>query len=291
MAQARSKNISPSKEPARRRRAQSKDLPPRPSPGFSTIRFEKRGNVAWITLDRPRQLNAYNMAMRDDLFTALSAVHDDSETRAMVLAGAGPAFSTGGDVSEFGSAPSPTMARWVRFRRDVWGRLRALPIPTVAAVHGYAVGGGLEMVLLCDIAVAADDARFCLPETGLGMIPGVAGTQTASRRLGPGWALDLCLTGRWIDAKEALLIGLVAEVVPRARLMRTAGAMARRLSRIPRERAAMAKLAVWNGLELPLCEGLAMERRLARRLENLSAMENSAQRRTLRRRFGGKLQP
>ena len=187
-----------------------------PSPGFSTIRFAKRDRIAWITLNRPRQLNAYNVAMRDDLFAALSAIHDDPEVRAMVLAGAGPAFSTGGDVSEFGSAPSPTVARWVRFRRDVWGRLRALPIPTVAAVHGYAVGGGLEMLLLCDIAIATADASFCLPETGLGMIPGVAGTQTAARRLGMGRALDLCLTGRWIDAKEALAIGLVAEVVPAA---------------------------------------------------------------------------
>lgn len=287
MAQRRGRHILSPPEKPRRRRAKSNGLIARPSPGFSTIRFEKRGSVAWITLDRPRQLNSYNMAMRDDLFIALSALHDDPETRAMVLTGAGPAFSTGGDVSEFGSAPSPTMARWVRFRRDVWGRMRALPIPTVAAVHGYAVGGGLEMVLLCDIAVAADDARFCLPETGLGMIPGVAGTQTASRRLRTGWALDLCLTGRWIDAKEALLIGLVAEVVPRAKLMRAAGAMARRLSRVPRECAAMTKLAVWDGLELPLRDGLAMERRLALRLDNLSAMENSARRRTLRRRFGG----
>ena len=246
-----------------------------PAPGFGAIRFAKRGSTAWITLNRPRQLNAYNVAMRDDLFAALSAVHDDPEVRAMVLAGAGPAFSTGGDVSEFGSAPSPMIARWVRFRRDVWGRLRALPVPTVAAVHGYAVGGGLEMVLLCDMAVAADDASFCLPETGLGMIPGVAGTQTAARRLGLGRALDLCLTGRWIDAKQALAIGLVAEVVPAASLVGAAGALARRLSRLPRERVAMAKLAVWDGLDLPLSEALAMERRLARRLENL-ALEKRA---------------
>jgi enoyl-CoA hydratase/carnithine racemase len=250
--------------------------PLQPSPGFSTIRFEKRSRVAWITLSRPRQLNAYNMAMRDDLFGALSALHDDPDARAMVLVGAGPAFSTGGDVSEFGTAPSPTVARWVRFRRDVWGRLRSLPIPTVAAVHGYAVGGGLEMVLLCDIAVAADDASFCLPETGLGMIPGVAGTQTASRRLGLGRALDLCLTGRWIDAKEALAIGLVAEVVPAAALRHAAGALARGLSRLPRERVAMAKRAVWEGLDLPLGEGLALERRLARRLEHLTLAKRAS---------------
>jgi enoyl-CoA hydratase len=250
--------------------------PSPPSPGFSAIRFEKRATIAWITLNRPRQLNAYNVAMRDDLFGALSALHDDPDARAMVLAGAGPAFSTGGDVSEFGTAPSPTVARWVRFRRDVWGRLRSLPIPTVAAVHGYAVGGGLEMVLLCDVAVAADDASFCLPETGLGMIPGVAGTQTASRRLGLGRGLDLCLTGRWIDAKEALAIGLVAEVVPAAALRHAAGALARGLSRLPRERVAMAKRAVWEGLDLPLDEGLALERRLARRLEHLTLAKRAS---------------
>src|SRR5258708_38149498 len=95
-----------------------------------------------------------------------------------------------------------------------------------------------------EVAIAAADASFCLPETGLGMIPGVAGTQTASRRLGAGWALDLCLTGRWIDAKQALAIGLVAEVVPAAALMRAAGALARRLCRLPRERGAIAELAV-----------------------------------------------
>jgi len=247
-----------------------------PSPGFGTIRFEKRGGIAWITLNRPRQLNAYNVAMRDDLFAALDAIQDDPEVRAMVLAGAGSAFSTGGDVSEFGTAPSPTVARWVRFRRDVWGRLRALSIPTVAAVHGYAVGGGLEMMLLCDISIASNDATFCLPETGLGMIPGVAGTQTATRRLGPAWALDLCLTGRWIDAKRALAIGLVAELVPGASLTRAAGTMARALSRLPRERVAIAKSAVWEGLDLPLGEGLALERRLALRLEHLNARQARA---------------
>src|SRR5579863_215941 len=159
--------------------------------GFDTVVFEKRGGVAWVTLNRPDKYNAYNVAMRDDLFQVLSAIHEDPEVRAMVLAGAGPAFSTGGDVSEFGQAPSPSAARWIRFRRDVWGRLRSLTIPTVAACHGFTVGGGMEMALLCDVAIAAEDARFCLPETGLGMIPGVAGTQTAPRRLGLGWALDL----------------------------------------------------------------------------------------------------
>jgi enoyl-CoA hydratase len=236
------------------------------SSGSSAVLYSKRGPVAWITLNRPDQFNAYNMAMRDDLFQVLTAIHDDREVRAMVLRGAGQAFSTGGDLAEFGMAPSPIVARWARFRRDVWGMLRALPVPTIAAIHGYTVGGGLEMALLCDLAIAADDTSLCLPETGAGMIPGVAGTQTAARRIGLGRALDLCLTGRWIDAQNALLVGLVAEVVPLADLDRRALTIARAFGRVARERSAILKLAVWGGLDLPLRQGLELERRLWKRL-------------------------
>ena len=242
----------------------------------SAVLYERRGPIAWVTLNRPKQFNAYNMAMRDELFSILGAIHDDAEVRAMVLSGAGVAFSTGGDLAEFGMAPSPIVARWVRFRRDVWGTMRALPIPTIAAIHGYTVGGGLEMALLCDVAIAADDTKICLPETGAGMIPGVAGTQTASRRLGLGRALDLCLTGRWIDAREALLVGLVADVVPTSELDRRALKIANELGRLPRAHSAMLKLAVWGGLDLPLREGLELERRLARRLAMLSARADRA---------------
>lgn len=242
----------------------------------SAVLYEKRGAIAWVTLNRPAQLNAYNVAMRDALFQILSAIHDDPEVRAMVLCGAGNAFSTGGDLHEFGTAPSPVAARWIRFRRDVWGRLKSLPVPTLAAVHGFTVGGGLEMALLCDLAIAADDTRICLPETGVGMIPGVAGTQTASRRLKLGRALDLNLTGRWIDAQDALLIGLVAEVVAPSRLERRAFDIARGLARMPREHSAIAKLAVWGGLDLPLGDGLDLERRLARRMAILTERKDSA---------------
>ena len=197
-------------------------------------------------------------------------IHDDADIRAMVLTGAGKAFSTGGDLSEFGSAPSPTIARWVRFRRDVWGRMRALPIPTVAALHGFTVGGGLEMALLCDVAIAAEDTRISLPETGAGMIPGVAGTQTAPRRLGFGRAMDLCITGRWIDAREAMLVGLVAEVVPwriwppRIGSRAGAGAASARTGSVT-------QTAIWDGLELPMRDAIAFERRLAERYRMISA--------------------
>lgn len=244
------------------------------------VLYERRGAVAWVTLNRPAELNAYNIAMRDGLFEAIGAIHDDAEVRAMVLRGAGPAFSVGGDLTEFGTAPSPIVARWVRFRRDVWGMIRALPIPTIAAIHGYTVGGGLEMALLCDVAIAADDTRIRLPETGAGMIPGVAGTQTAARRIGLGRALDLCLTGRWIDAQAALLVGLVAEVVPVIQLDRRALKMGRALGGLPRERAALLKLAVWGGLDLSISAGLDLERRLATRHALMSADEKGGTRRS-----------
>src|SRR3989442_5720539 len=170
--------------------------------------------------------------MRDDLYEALGAADQDPDVRALVLRGRGRAFSTGGDVSEFGTAPSPLVARFVRWQRDVWGRLLDLRAATIAAVHGYAVGGGMEMALCCDFCLAADDARFALPETGLGMIPGVGGTQTLPRRAGVARALDLVLTGRGLDARAALAAGLVHPAVARARLEATAPAPAHRLARL-----------------------------------------------------------
>lgn len=234
---------------------------------FSTLRYEKRGRVAVVTLDRSEVLNAYGVAMRDDLHAALGAADDDPDVRVLVLRGRGPAFSTGGDVREFGSAPSPAIARDVRWRRDVWGRLLELHAATIAAVHGYAVGGGMEMALLCDLCVAAEDTRFALPETGLGMIPGVGGTQTLPRRGGQGRAVDAVLTGRWIDAGEAAASGLVHRVVPRTRLEATALALARRLAALDPGRVRAARRCVRAAHDLGLEEGIALERRLALGLE------------------------
>src|SRR5512144_619785 len=158
------------------------------------VLYAKQDAVALVTLNRPKVLNAYNVAMRDALFEILQAVRDDPELRVMILQGNGPAFCSGGDITEFGRAPSPIAARDVRWRRDVWGLLWALPKFTIAAVHGAVVGSGFEMVLLCDCCIAATDARFSLPETGLAMIPGVGGTQTGPRHLGASLAMDTVLT-------------------------------------------------------------------------------------------------
>jgi enoyl-CoA hydratase/carnithine racemase len=227
------------------------------------VLYDKDGAVAILSLNRPDVLNAYNVAMRDALFEALQAAVDDPEVRAVVLRGNGPAFCTGGDVSEFGTAPSPTAGRDVRWRRDVWGLLRTFPKPVIAAVHGYVVGGGFEMALLCDLCIAAQDARFAYPETGLAMIPGVAGTQTTPRALGLGRAMDLILTGRWLTAPEALRLGMVARVVALDGLLAAAVDVARRLCELPPALLRDTKRAVNEGLDLGLADGLALEKRLA----------------------------
>ncbi len=221
------------------------------------------GQIAVVTLNRPERRNAYDTAMRDAFEGILTAVRDDPGVRAMILHGNGPAFSTGGDVAEFGSAPSPLRAREVRWLRDVWGTLWTLPAVTIAAVHGYAVGGGFEMALLCDQCIAAADARFALPETGLGMIPGVGGTQTLARLAGTGRALHHALSGAWLDAKAACELGLVARVVAQKRLFPAALAAARRAARLDPGLVRRCRRAVREGADLPLAAGLALERRLA----------------------------
>jgi enoyl-CoA hydratase len=236
---------------------------------FATLRFETEGPVATVTLDRPECLNAYDVQMRDDLFAVLGAVDDDPGLRVLVLRGRGPAFSAGGDLREFGSAPSPVVARAVRFRRDVWGRLLELRAATLASVHGFAVGGGMEMALLCDLVVAARNARFALPECGLGMIPGVAGTQTLVRRVGTGRALDVLLSGRFIGAREAARLGLVARVVGRARLEAVTQRLARRLASLDPAVVTAVRRCVRAAHETSLASGIALERRLALGLEAL----------------------
>lgn len=234
---------------------------------MTTVEYERRGPVAIVALNRPDKLNAYDVAMRDDLFDALGVADADPEVRVVVLRGNGPSFSTGGDVAEFGSAPSPSVARAVRWQRDVWGRLLSLRAATIAAVHGFAVGGGFEMAMLCDLCVAATDVRMALPETGLGMIPGVGGTQTLPRRVGVGRALDVVLADRWIDAREALAVGIVQRVVPRARLVATAHALARRLAALDPALVQAARRCVRAAHDGTLADGIALERRLGLALE------------------------
>ena len=233
--------------------------------GFATIKYEKAGGVAYVSLNRPQSLNAYNVEMRDELYQVLLAITDDPEVGAAVLSGEGRAFCAGADLTEFGTAPSPVIARQVRRERDVWQAFLDIPVPTIAAVHGYCVGSGLEMALLCDLRIASEDAVFAMPEAGLGMVPAAGGTQTMPRCLGPARALDLLLTRRRVAASEALELGLVGRVVPAARLDQEARTLAERLASAPREAVIAVKEAVRRGADLPLAGALELEARLAAR--------------------------
>ncbi|MBI4311933.1 MAG: enoyl-CoA hydratase/isomerase family protein [Chloroflexi bacterium] len=231
------------------------------------VSYRKEGPVAWLTLDRPHVLNAYNLAMRDDLYAALEAVRDDPDVRGVILCGAGDrAFCAGADLTEFGTAPSQAIARQVRWERDVWGLFLCLDKPVIAALHGFVLGSGVEMALLCDLRIAADDAVFGLPETALGMVPAAGGTQTLPRAIGPSRALELLLTGKRISAQEAMDIGLVAEVTPRPQLLNRCHMIMSRILEAESEALANAKRAVREGIDLPLRQALQQEELLAARL-------------------------
>jgi len=236
--------------------------------GFKTLIYEKKGTIATITLNRPDALNVYNIQMRDDLYEVLSAIKDDDEVRVAIFKGAGEkAFCAGADLSEFLTAPAPTEARRIRFERDVWELFLSIPQPLIAALHGYVLGSGIEIALCCDIRIASEDAKFGLPEVGLGIIPAAGGTQTLPRTVGKAKALEMLLTNRWIDAHEALQIGLINRVVPREKLIETAEEMAGTIASYEPRAVRNAKQAVIRGLELPLPEGLDLEKRLASELK------------------------
>ena len=178
---------------------------------------DERG-VATITFNRPERLNAMNMAVRDLLWTYLAACRDLPDVRVIVFRGEGPCFSAGADISEFGTAPSVMASRRARHDRDVWDELLKHRCFTVARVHGYCYGAGLELPLCCDVRVAADTSSFALPEVTLGYIPSAGGTQTLARRVPAGVAAHLILSGEPFGSEEALRWGLVDHVVPEAEL-------------------------------------------------------------------------
>ena len=231
---------------------------------FETLIYEKEDALALVTLNRPQFLNAYNIQMRDDLFEILNAIRNDDEVRVVLLKGSGEkAFCAGADLSEFLTAPPPVAARRIRFNRDIWGLFLSIPQPLIAVLHGYVLGSGIEMALCCDLRITADDAQFGLPEVELGIIPAAGGTQTLPRAVGRSNALDMLLTGRWLDAREALRIKLVNRIVPGDRLMKTARGMAENIAAGDPGAVKGIKQAVVRGMDLPLAQGLELEKRLA----------------------------
>ena len=228
------------------------------------VLYEAHEGIAWLTLNRPQVLNALNLQMRDELWVLLEAISLDDSVKVVVFRGAGDrAFSSGADLSEFGTAPSYTEARRGRLERDLWHRFAHFEKPLIAAVHGYALGAGCELSLLCDLRIASEDARFGLPETHLAYVPTAGGSQTLPRTAGLSRALDMILTAEPITALRALDYGIVNQVVPNNELNATAEAMARRIADLPANATKSIKRSIWDGADVSLQDALRLERRLA----------------------------
>lgn len=229
---------------------------------YKTIIYEKKGNIAWITLNRPEVLNAQNDQMREEFVNALEIIGKDDEVHAVIITGSGDkAFSAGADISEF---PVRYPNDWVR---DTWVQrhydiIRNLPKPVIAAVNGFALGGGCEIILACDCVIAADNAQFGQPEIKVGVIPGGGGTQILPRIIGEKRAKELIFGGRNITAAEALAVGLVNQVVPRDKLIEAATKMAGEFIKNSPAILRLAKIAVNKSLETTVSVGLQCEREL-----------------------------
>jgi enoyl-CoA hydratase/carnithine racemase len=229
---------------------------------YETLLVESRDHVAYVTLNRPTALNPLSAALRRDLKQFFTDVQADHDVRLVVITGAGRAFCAGADIKEWQEPTSVVEERRARLQLNFWDAMRRCEPPIIAAINGYALGGGCELAMCCDIRVASDRAQLGLTEVTLGIIPGGGGTQRLPRLIGRGKALELILTGRHIDAHEALRLGLVEQVVPHDHLMATVEALARTIiSRAPLA-VKYAKEAVVRGLELPLEEGLKVEAEL-----------------------------
>ena len=235
-----------------------------------TLLLEESNGVAWVTLNRPRVLNAYSVQMRDELYEALGLIADDPAIRVAVFRGAGDrAFCAGADLTEFGSAPSQAIARRVRFERDVWDRFLGLRKPLIAAIHGYCLGSGLEIALCCDIRIASHDARFALPETGLGLIPAAGGTQTLPRVIGVGRASQMLLTGETLTSEDAFRARLVNRLTSKAALFQDAAQLAADLASLRPEALSAAKDVLLRGMDTDLERGSGNELLAAHALASL----------------------
>lgn len=227
------------------------------------ILFEKKGNVAIATVNRPKALNALNSEVLEDLNTMIDTVSADPEIRVLILTGSGEkAFVAGADIGEMATLSKAEGEAFGKKGNDVFRRLEKLPIPVIAAVNGYALGGGCELSMACDIRICSDTAVFGQPETGLGITPGFGGTQRLARLVGAGMAKQLIYSARNIKADEALRIGLVNAVYPAEEL----GAAAEKLAETIAKNAPIAvracKKAINEGLELPMDEAIVLEEKL-----------------------------
>ena len=230
--------------------------------GFNTIIYEKKESVAHITLNRPKNLNALCDELLGELGEVFSAIEEDRDTGVVIITGNQKAFAAGADITEIMQVGTPLAAQsFVARIHKVFNRIESCSKPVIAAVSGYAFGGGCELALACDIRIAAENALFGLPEIKLGLIPGGGGTQRLSRLIGLGRAKELLFTGDTIDVNEAYRIGLVNKIVPTEALISETEKMAAKLTKLPAIAMKMNKLAANEGANMDLKSALAHESR------------------------------
>lgn len=230
------------------------------TPPSSTIVVERRDRVGLVTLNRPKALNALNAQLAAEVLAALREFDADPSIGAIVITGSPRAFAAGADIAEMADK---TYAEFNA--RDLfadWDAVRMIGKPIIAAVGGYALGGGCELAMLCDFVIASEEAQFGQPEIKLGILPGIGGSQRLTRAVGKALAMDLVLTGRNIGAQEARAAGLVARVVPADQLLQTALEAAHTIAGYNLPAVRLAKEAVNRAFEVPLAEGVLHERRL-----------------------------
>jgi enoyl-CoA hydratase/carnithine racemase len=225
------------------------------------VRVEIKDGIGTIRLDRP-PMNALNTQVQEELREAATAASADPEVRAVIVYGGEKVFAAGADIKEMADMSYVDMAARAADLSSALGALARIPKPVVAAITGYALGGGCELALACDWRVVADDAKLGQPEIKLGVIPGAGGTQRLARLIGPARAKDLVLSGRMVDAEEALRIGLADRVVPAAEVYDTAVALVRPYTEGPAQALRAGKLAIDGGLDMDLTSGLAWESQL-----------------------------
>ncbi|BBY31441.1 enoyl-CoA hydratase [Mycolicibacterium sediminis] len=227
---------------------------------YETILVTRVDRVATITLNRPKALNALNSQVMVEVTAAARELDDDADVGAIVVTGSAKAFAAGADIKEMSDLSFADVYSSDFF--GAWSGFAATRTPTIAAVAGYALGGGCELAMMCDVLIAADTAKFGQPEIKLGVLPGMGGSQRLTRAIGKAKAMDLILTGRTMDAEEAERAGLVSRIVPADSLLDEAAAVAATIAGMSLSASRMAKEAVNRAFESTLAEGLLYERRL-----------------------------